>query len=77
MIIETWVFVLIFIGFLLIGLGSIVGWVASDMLLEKQIAENKKLRHKVEKLQQRLAHMSVAENIRVANEYYEESKKNG
>ncbi len=70
MIIETWAFVLIFIGFLIVDFGSIVGWVTSDIALEKERAENKKLRHKVNKLQQKLTYKEVAENIRVANEYY-------
>lgn len=76
LILETWIAVLIMLIIFLFGGIGIIGWIIEGMRLEEQIRENRKLQHRVEKLQQRLAHKNAIENIRTANEYYEESKKN-
>ena len=75
LILETWVALLIMLGIFVFGAIGIFGWIIEGMRLDEQKEENRKLQHRVEKLQQRLAHKNAVENIRVANEYYEESKK--
>lgn len=74
--IETWIAILIMLIIFGFGFVGIVGWIIEGMRLDAQIEENRKLHHKVKKLQQRLARENAIENIRTANEYYKESKKN-
>lgn len=73
---ETWIAILIMLIIFGFGFVGIVGWIIEGMRLDAQIEENRKLHYQVKKLQQRLAHKNAVENIRTANEYYEESKKN-
>lgn len=75
MLIESWIAVMITIGVFILGLASIIGWIAEGERLSQQIEENKRLQHKIEELQKRIAHRDAIDNIRVANEYYN-SKEN-
>ena len=74
-ILESWILALILVAIFLFGAVGIMGWIVEGERLSKQVAENKKLQHRCRKLEQRLAYKNAAENIRVATEHYEESKK--
>lgn len=76
MLIETGIAILIIIAVFLLGLIGVIGWITEGERLSQEREENRRLQHRIRKLEQRLAHMHAAENIRVANEYYEESMKN-
>ena len=76
LILETWIAALILLMIIIFGATGIIGWIIEGMRLEEQKEENRKLQYRVRKLEQRLAHKNALENIRVADEYYEESLKN-
>lgn len=76
LILETWIALLVLLVFALFGGIGIIGWIIEGMRLDEQVQANRKLQHRIEKLQQRLAHKNAIENIRTANEFYKESKKN-
>ncbi len=76
MIIESWIFVMIFLFFAGICVISLAGWIYEGEKLRKQVEENKTLREKNKMLEKRIAYRNALDNIKVANEFYEESKKN-
>ena len=67
MIIETWVFVLIFLVMSIIALISVGGWILES---ERYSKENKELRYENKKLRTQLSHRIALENIKAANDYY-------
>ena len=74
LILETWIALLIMFGIFLFGGIGIIGWIIEGMRLDGYKEIIKEQQHHIRKLEQRLAHKNAVENIRVANEYYEESK---
>lgn len=74
-ILESWILTLIMLAIFLFGAIGIIGWILEGERLSKQVEENKKLHYENAQLRQRLAHKNAIENIRTANEYYEESKE--
>ena len=76
LILETWIAILIMLMIFLFGATGIIGWILEGERLSQEKEENKKLHYENAQLRQRLAHKNAVENIRTANEYHEESKKN-
>ena len=70
MLIESWILVLIMVMIFLFGLIGIGGWIREGQKLEKAKEENKRLRYQNSQLKLRIAHRNALDNIKVANEYY-------
>ena len=67
MIIETWVFVLIFLVISILALICAGGWIIEG---ERHSKEEKELRYEIKKLSTQLAHRIAIDNIKAANDYY-------
>ena len=76
LILETWIAVLIMLIIFLFGGIGIIGWIIEGMRLDAEKKENRMLQFRIRQLERIIARKNGAENIRTANEYYEESKKN-
>ena len=76
MLIETWVFVLIFLVVATFGAVGIAGWTYFSDAYRKQVEENKQLRDRNKMLEKRIAYRNALDNIKVANEFYDEVSKN-
>ena len=76
MLIETWVFVLIFLVFALFGAIGIAGWTYFSDAYRKQVEENKQLRDRNKMLEKRIAYRNALDNVKVANDFYDEVNKN-
>ena len=75
MLIEYWVFALVVAGIFVLALISIVGWIFEGEKHEAQVRENKALREENKRLAEKIAHRNALENIKVANEYYNNKEK--
>ena len=67
MIIETWVFVLIFLVISILALICAGGWIIEG---ERHSKEIKQLRYENNKLRAQLSHRVALDNIKAANDYY-------
>lgn len=76
MLIETWVFVLIFLVVATFGAVGIAGWTFFSDAYHKQVEENKQLRDRNKMLEKRIAYRNALDNIKVADEFYNEVNKN-
>lgn len=74
MLIETWVAAMIIVGIIIIGLASNVGWIIEGQRLEQEVKENKKLMKENERLRKIINQMNSLNNIKVADEYYNEEQ---
>lgn len=76
MLIESWILVIIVLGIFILGLVGLGGWIHESEKNERLREENKALLYENKKLSSQLAHRIALDNIKVANEYHEEGKKN-
>lgn len=74
MIIETWVFVLIFMSIVVIAAIALAGWIYEGEKLRKSEEDNKILLYQNSELAEQVARLKALENIRVANKYAKEKK---
>ena len=74
-VIESWIAVMIAVGFFAVCLIALAGWIYEGEKLQKQIEKNQKLQYQLKRAQQRLAHKNAVENIKAANEYYNTKEK--
>lgn len=72
MIIESWVFVMIFVGIAIICAIALTGWAHEGENLRQAKAENKALWEENRCLSEQIARRNAIDNIKVANEYYKE-----
>lgn len=74
-VIETWIAVMIAVGFFAVCLIALAGWIYEGERLSKQIEENKRLRYENKNLSIELSHRKALENIKAANDYYNTKEK--
>ena len=74
MIIETWVFLLIFLSMVAIAAIALAGWIYEGEKLRKSEEDNKILLYQNSELEAENARLKALENIRVANKYAKEKK---
>lgn len=76
MIIESWIAVMIFVGFIVLCGIALIGWIYEGEKLNKAEEEIKALLYENRELSEKIAYRNALDNIRTANKHYEESKKN-
>ena len=72
MFIETWTFWCLIGIFILIALITLVGWMSEGVRLEREREENRRMRRRLSVYERKEAHQRAVENIKAANEYYEQ-----
>jgi hypothetical protein len=70
MTIHTWVFILILFAFAAIGFFSLVVASRISVLLEDERAKSHQLSKENKELTKRLAHRNALDNIKAANDFY-------
>ena len=74
MLIETGIAIGIVIGVFLLCATALIGWIFEGERLAQEREENKNLQHENNELRAKLSHYVALNNIKVANDYYNDKE---